>query len=388
MKSVRIIVVLGILLSGTFVTFYGGVVAYELFYLSLAVPLFCFLYTLYVYMRFKIYQLIDSKTLVKEEKTEYFVQVGNEDFITYENIKLNYYDNYSIIENADSLRECSLPPGKRQEHRTSLLCRYRGEYPIGVKSVQITDFLHLFHITYPIQEPYQVTVLPKLLELSKCFFLSENLDDKVGETQQVQKQLERGIELREFRQGDEVKMIHWKASARFGELMTRKWNDKEKPEVLLLMELVPTKQENAIIREDKMLEATLAIALYCINNHTVCHLIYEQGTLKQKELRNLTTFHEFYESTSKLYFQGKIPMEKMLENVPIRQNQMVVLLVFAVTQELLERVGVLAMESRQVVVLVFGERPENWNAQQLDVIFLFLYNDADVKCSLEEGEVL
>ena len=91
MKQVRIGVILCILLAGYFVTFYGGIIPYRLFQCALFVPISCLIYTLYVYERFKIYQQVGHKTLVKDEAADYLIQLANEDFITYEHIKLNFF---------------------------------------------------------------------------------------------------------------------------------------------------------------------------------------------------------------------------------------------------------------------------------------------------------
>ncbi|HAU88494.1 MAG TPA: hypothetical protein DCW90_24390, partial [Lachnospiraceae bacterium] len=180
MKEVRIGVILCILLSGFFVTFYGGTIPYRFFQCSLLVPVLCLIYTAYVYARFKIYQEVEHNTLVKEEIADYTIQVGNEDYIMYEHIKLNFYEDNSRVLDVEPFRESYLLPGEKKEYKTSVLCRYRGNYAIGVKSVQVTDFMHLFSITYPIKEPYNVTVLPKTISLDKCFFLEEDCDDKQG----------------------------------------------------------------------------------------------------------------------------------------------------------------------------------------------------------------
>lgn len=48
---------------------------------------------------------------------------------------------------------------------TRMYCKYRGTYPVGVKSVSVTDFLGLFTITYPMKSQIRLTAkLPYLMK--------------------------------------------------------------------------------------------------------------------------------------------------------------------------------------------------------------------------------
>lgn len=384
MKQVRIGVILFIFLTGLFVTLYGGMIPYRLFQFALLVPVICLAYTLYVYVRFKIFQEVEHKTLVKEQTADYLIQLGNEDVITYEHIKLNFYEENAQVLDMDSFRECYLIPGEKKEYRTSVLCKYRGTYSIGVKNVQITDFLHLFTIQYPIKEPYQVTVFPKTVYLDTCFFLEEDYDEKHGISLFQEQQQEPDSEIRPYVPGDEKRMIAWKASAKHKELFTRKRINGIKQEVCLYMEMLPSK-ENRIAVEDKMLECSLAIANYCVTHFTKCQLIFEQTGVKVQKIQDVLSYHTFYQETAELSFRGSLSATSLLGEVVPENNQILVLLVLDLTDELLESISVFTARNQRVIVLVVGEKPEGWDGTQADALILFIHKEDDVKKILEEG---
>lgn len=388
MKLVRIGIVLGVILSGVFVTFYGGSIPYRLFYFFLAIPLLCFFYTLYVYLRFKVFQSVGHKTLVKEEAAEYTVQVGNEDFITYENMKLIFYEDYSVIQDVKNFCEYCLMPGEKKEYKTTVLCKYRGNYPIGVKAVQVTDFLHLFHITYPIYETCKVSVLPKIVDLGACFFLEENIDEKRVSTGISLEQPERDVETRPFQNGDDKRMVNWKVSAKYQELLIRKWTGVSKREVTLLMETLSYDQEDPIAFEDRMLECILAITYYCVKQNTLCHVVYEQEELRQQDIYDYVSFDTFYQSTSTIFFRGKLPMEQVIANYPLLENQVAVILTATVTDSLLEAVGEMVSENIKAVILVLGEKASEQKPVVAGAEFLFLGEGVDLRRALEEGDVV
>lgn len=385
MKQVRIGVILCILLAGYFVTFYGGIIPYRLFQCALFVPISCLIYTLYVYERFKIYQQVGHKTLVKDEAADYLIQLANEDFITYEHIKLNFFDENATILDVDSLRECYMLPGEKKEYNTSLLCHYRGNYSIGVKSIQVTDFLHLFSITYPFKETYKVTVLPKKVSLEKCFFLEQDWDQKAANQTYSLEQQELDTEIRPYIPGDDKRLIQWKAFAKYQELFTRKYTTCVKQEVSLYIEMRLADEEHRIAIEDKMLESALAITDYCIHIGTQCHVIYEQGEVKVLDIRDYVSYEAFYESTAQLRFRCLLSAEELVQAVVPNEKQIIIFLVCQISDSLLECISNLRDSNKKVVLLVCSEIDERYKKFELDIPVLFVPYHGEVKKLLEEG---
>ena len=152
MKTNRLIYILFIIGSGIFASYYGGNISYAFFYLAIFIPIMSFLYTLYVYFRFKIFQSMDSYMVVKGDWNNYSFEIANEDYIAYRNVKVNFlYDKSTIKKTEDSI-EYSLLPNDKEKMDTQIRCNYRGEYSIGVDSIEVTDFLYIF----PLPIPYRV----------------------------------------------------------------------------------------------------------------------------------------------------------------------------------------------------------------------------------------
>lgn len=87
----RIIMLILIIASAIFASHYGGNVSYALFYMSLSVPVVSILYTFYVYIRFRIYQEIGQRLVVKGDFIPYSFTLANEDYITFRSIKVNFF---------------------------------------------------------------------------------------------------------------------------------------------------------------------------------------------------------------------------------------------------------------------------------------------------------
>lgn len=314
MKIYRYILIGFLIIATIFVSNYGGNVSYALFYLAIILPIVAFVYTLYVYQRFRIYQMIDRKTIVKGELVPYRYTVSNEDFITYRSIQVKFFDDKSQVVGADTTIEYTLLPGESIEKETSLRCNYRGEYEVGVNLVVITDFLRLISITYPLQSKYKVMVLPRILNLSGLRILPLEMDSKRTLTKQNPKEVEMDSELRNYVYGDSLKRIHWKASAKKQSMQTRKMTQNPRQEMNIVLDLckLHTKGMDQIIIEDKMIEAELAIVKYCQKSGIPMNVFYEQEGMHKIRILNATDFEKLYQESAKVKFNQKVSVHELL----------------------------------------------------------------------------
>ena len=107
----RLIVILCIVGSSVLIGVRGGTGAYFLFYTSLLLPCFSLIYSLYVFSRFCIYQKLEHRTVVKEERIPYTFRLANEDKIPYFSVSVEFLKDYSTVEQVDMEKEYSLSGG-------------------------------------------------------------------------------------------------------------------------------------------------------------------------------------------------------------------------------------------------------------------------------------
>lgn len=323
MKYNRYICILAIIGSGVFASYYGGNISYALFYLAILAPVISFLYTLYVYIRFKIYQSMDSYMVMKGDWNEYSFIIANEDYITFRNVKVNFLYDKSTIEDTGQSTEYSLLPNEKERLYTKLKCNYRGEYYVGVNSVEITDFLYLFKITYPLKSKLKVLVYPRVVPLDQLGIAPPQTDVKnpVRHSNLTEEELD--TEIRQYNPGDNKKRIHWKASARMNELFSRKYHLKPKAEIVLFMDLTKIEDDElkVVIFEDKIIESVLAIANYYALRGNSSHIIYELGGKKQFSIHSKAEFSAFYKACVKIRFDALVPVSDLMKERLLRGDE-------------------------------------------------------------------
>ncbi|TAH73864.1 MAG: DUF58 domain-containing protein [Anaerolineaceae bacterium] len=310
----RLLCVLFIIGSGVFASYFGGNISYALFYLAISIPIISFLYTLYVYVRFKIYQSMDNYVVVKGDWNNYSFVIANEDFVAFRNVKVNFLRGKSTIKKTEESMEYSLLPSDKERMETQLRCNYRGEYFVGVDSIQVTDFLYLFSITYPITSKLKVLVLPRVVSLDQLGIAPSLIDSKnpVRYSNMVEEELD--TEVRRYNPGDNKKRIHWKASAKTNELLSRKYHQKPKAEVVLFMDLSKITEDDlrVVIAEDKIIESVLAISNYYVSRGTPSHIIYDMDGIKQMPIYKKSDFNAFYKTCVNVSFNANTSVGELI----------------------------------------------------------------------------
>lgn len=344
----RLIYLLFLTGSIVLVSLRGGGIAYLLFYFAVLLPCLALLYSLYVYFRFKIVQNVE-RVVVKAQKVPYRLLLANEDWIPFTNITLNYYsDMVTVKEEAvlegkaerqqGNTRNLCLLSKEKLRVNTEMYCKYRGTYPVGVKSVSVTDFLGLFTITYPMKDQIRLTAKPRIIPLEQLAVQLTQMDPKNNLFTLSAVQELPDFELRQYHPGDSPKYIHWKNSARAGELLVRKQMPEELFELVIILDLFPVKGEleKRLRMEDTVIEAALSFVHHYYRKKIPVRVVYMEKEIREILIDAKTGFQEFYHTCAELSFQSALPLEQVWTEYMKRtaKKRSVILITGSVTDSL------------------------------------------------------
>ncbi|MBR6321627.1 MAG: DUF58 domain-containing protein [Lachnospiraceae bacterium] len=307
-------------LSLAAISIYGGTVSYSFFFAVLLVPVVCLIYLLIVYIRFRIYQEIGSRTVVSGQPVSYFFTLQNEDHFAFSSVRVNFYSSFSRIEKLPENPEYELLPGDRYTYETRIICRYRGEYDVGVKEVILTDFFRLFHFRYRYPGAVRATVLPKIIEVEEIASIRRLLAQMQLEAKN--EATEPDAVLRDYVPGDPEKLISWRMSARAGKLKVRNMIREERNGISIFFETFreeDEKPESYLPAENKLLEIVIALALYAVKRQIPVSILDSIHT-KPDELRSMQAFRDFYDRTSSLMFGRAAQTTRIFSDPMFMQN--------------------------------------------------------------------
>ena len=291
------------LLSLVGISFYGGAASYGLFFALTLLPLISFLYLVIAYFQFKIYQNPDSMEVICGQPTPYTLVLRNEGFLGISCVQLKLFSDFSRVDSISENTEYALLPGDEIRYETNLICKYRGEYDVGIKQIIFTDFFKLFRFRCGLSKRLHMTVYPRLAEptsLTEAAYLSTITRHQTGSIHK-----EPDVVVRDYIRGDSLRHMHWKSTARTGSLQVRNDIPETKQEVTLLFdtERFGKSMSEYLPLESRILEVSLSLAKYFAKQNARLTLYYRDNGLQKQTVENARSFEAAYARISRVCFK-------------------------------------------------------------------------------------
>ena len=297
------------------------------------IPVISLIYLVCVYFRFKIYQETEKKNLVCGQPTPYLFILQNEDWFAYTGISVRMHSSFSYAEETFENAEYELLPGDKTVCETKIVCKYRGEYEIGVKEVVLTDFFRLFRFRYMVSGQIKAVVFPRIVQLQE---LKSIADLPMPVQNDTSGSREPDIPVRDYVEGDSLKQIHWKATAREQKLKVRVMTGKENQGISVFCDTRRYSGDMKIFLplENRILEVFLAVGYYFAEADKEFFAYYGQNGIVSKNVDGINEYDEFYHRVSEICFSEDENPQDVLEQVMERGALWGSNLVFCIFHEL------------------------------------------------------
>ena len=364
----RIIVFLLWVLSLVGISFYGGPVSYGFFAFMTLIPVLMLIYLVIVYLRFRVYQKMEGRYLVANHVQPFLFTLQNESPILFASVKVNLFSAYSVITGQMDGIEYELMPHSGVKNNTSIVCRYRGVYQAGIRSIEIRDFLHLFRFTYKNKEPLWVIVKPDLIEIDELTCLDESM---LNTARAGSENSQPDILVRDYVPGDDIRFMHWKSTARTHSPMIRERTGEEQERISFILSSARTKDDPALSlpAENKMLETLLAVALYFVKKGIPISSWWIKETPILKTADHMEAFNQLYEELSLVVFSetrlDSVFFPQLKNSAAILDSRMVFLILQEWTKEALDLLDSINKNNIPAVVFLVSDDEEARHAVSL-----------------------
>ncbi len=357
------------ILSLVAISCYGGAISYGFFFGVTLIPVVSLVYLIIVYFRFRIYQEIESRTIVCKQPMPYYFVLQNSEYYAFASISVRLFSGLSYVLEIPDDEEHELLPGDRYTCRTKLVCKYRGEYEVGVREVVVTDFFRLFRFHYEIPSTIKAIVYPRIIHKKELISIQDMTvfqcrENRHGET-------EPDVVVRDYIIGDAIKQIHWKATAREQKLKTRNRIGEEKQGITFLYDTkrYSKDMQEYLPLENQILEAVLALGIFFVERNVPFTVFHGAGGLRQNRVESFHQYEAFYQETARIVFDEE-------ENVTEALGQLI-------------EQGVL-LESRALIMMVHEADDRLMGMLQMlsaggVSILLYVVTDEDVEQYIRQG---
>ena len=305
MRKNRLIYGAVVLVLFIFITLRYSDMTYAAFYAALILPIISFLLALLSKNKVNISEKLSHNFVTKKEQVEYKVEIKNRGFLPCFFACL-HFDLQDIGLDADTSEEyLTIKPFGSYEATVNLSGKYRGIYDVGIENAIIYDFLGIFKFKLNYTKGLRLWVAPQIIEIPELQLEAIQEGETVIKRHFQGKDYNTLFDLREYQPTDTYKQIHWKATAKRNELISKNPQEIEQLATVFFInnerKLKPL--ERALEREDRMMDVVVSAMSHCY------HLGHRMAlqTLKPKYLSTMNERHtEFTTDFTHLYHEASI----------------------------------------------------------------------------------
>lgn len=313
MRSRRILWLLLLIGSIVLISLQGGTISYGIFFFLLSIPVVSFLYLIAVLIQFRIYQSLDSRVITAGVPMKYDFTLNNEGWLPISCLKVELYQDFSYVTDIPQQKEFELLPGESHTFETTMVCKYRGVYRVGVRKIILRDFLKLFTLKYSVQGALEAIVYPRIPEEDEYAAREEEL--KVLQRENTFKREQMDNVVREYLPGDSIRRIQWQATAKSGKLQSRKEIGEERNNVFLFLDTqrFAAEPKEYLPVENKKLELVLFLARESISKGQPVTFVYLQKDVIKGEINFKSVSADRYRDLDRIYDEVKEMEFTMIE---------------------------------------------------------------------------
>ncbi len=210
------------------------------FWFMFLLPIALLVYTLLCRGALSVSMLSDTVTTEKNTPYTYEFRIDNHSILA-----IPFVDARVSLPQSNSVRctertvRLSMAPLSGYHMKNTVRFRFRGTYDIGVRCFYIYDFFRLFRARVDVENLTTVYVMPRRLTLDDT--LAQAISDSTARTVRsplVVDKLEVS-DIRDYRNGDSLKSIHWKLSSRSENFIVKDYNTGTSNQTVVFCDMTP-----------------------------------------------------------------------------------------------------------------------------------------------------
>ncbi|WP_027623745.1 DUF58 domain-containing protein [Clostridium lundense] len=274
----------------------GGNLPYSIFYALLCIVSFSLIYVLIIGRNIVIDIKFSRDTFYTFEDTEIHTVIKNYGILPVYYIEMHNTVLYELDKSYKGY-VFSLDMDANKRLNTKVRFFTRGIYNFGESKLYFKDFFSLFNFEKVIKKRNIIKVYPKIYHLDKFNFSGEDLfNTTIKEKGNIREDYSIS-DIRKYRTGDNLRNIHWKISAKYGELYTKNLEmvNGEKTNIILNMNKEDYFNEKSEEKEEELIDLTSSLINMMIVRGIKSNLHICNNEMKSFSVSKRNDFQEIME---------------------------------------------------------------------------------------------
>jgi len=349
---------LAIVVMLLFVYLFEDPMTYTGLYAVLLFPVLSFLLALISKRRFEVRERLSANFIAKGHQVSYYITVWNAHFWPCTLVGIRFIGDEIGLTVDERQKFFAINSFGKRELEFVITGNYRGAYEIGIEEVIIYDFLGLFKFKQKHELKSILTITPRILNIIGIPLEPVSQDEVISKRHMQGEDYSIISELRQYQPTDGYKKVHWKASAKRGELISKNYQEAERCVVAFYVNNIngESSKEEILKLEDKMMEAVVSVMYYCNRSSHPISLHYIGGS----PMDFTTDFPYAYKEASGLPFKKEGSFVELLDIYLKTNKEPMNLLIFSnkINDRLVSTLKLLKMTKNHVNLFLFSPTKE------------------------------
>ncbi len=293
----------------------GWEIPHLMFYMVLGVIIVSFLWSGRITKKVSAYQRIEQRDYYVDEKFEVDSYIDNDSLLPIPHIEI--IDRTEELVSGEMAKPTitSLFPMEREIIHKDITAKYRGLYNLGPIDIEISDALGILTRKRRIYSDTYFKVYPRIHNIEKINLKSMQ---SYGTLTTKQKTFEDNTivsDIRKYSPGDSIKRIHWKVSAKKGDLLIKNYEMTGSAATYIFLDFKKNcyKGENIRDLEEKAIEAASSTISYLLNNSVSIEMYINSASAYYTKGRDIKELVNFMDILCEIKTDGNKTMKDVLE---------------------------------------------------------------------------
>lgn len=309
-----------------FALLFPGRTSSAFFYTLLALPVVSLASVLLMLAGFQYEQSLERTTAVKGDSVAYRLTLRNKNLMTLHSLRANFRGNHAIYANEFRDRAISVPPFSAVSVDIPIPCKYRGAYDVGLRQIRLSDYLGLFSFKQDVAQLGTVTVYPRILPVSGFPAMAGDADDMGSQSAKGQQSAESISDIRKYSNGDRLRSIHWKLSAKKEELMVKNFEQATGSAAELVIDgsRITGSAEDMAELSDRLVECAVSLAWHFVTRSIPVTVWLCAKRMESHPVRNANEFDGIYQKLSEANFEGGQLLPELVQELHLGGRKTVI----------------------------------------------------------------
>lgn len=246
----------------------------------------------------------------------------------------------------------TLPPFGKAKLAMNCMNRYRGKYSFSVKKISVVDPLRIIRVTKKGKSEQNAVFVPRKLNVPdvSCFCESESI---IAKRQNSTDNKEDFSHVRDYLPGESVQLVHWKLTAKQGDLMLKQFDSVFDRKALILCDFESCSRErDPLLCTDTIIETAIAFAKTFLDENIFTDVDFGQTAECSCRISNHTEFESFFELMSVISPKSETSGFCSLLDKNVGGESILVIVTAALSEDIILRANKLAAEQSVFVAYI------------------------------------